>query len=64
VSIEYFEDIKLHQIYQSKEYPLTEKDIIDFAREWDPQPFHLDPEVVKKTKLGSLCASGIHLIAI
>ena len=64
MSIEYFEDLKLHQIYQSRKYPLIEKDIIDFAKEWDPQPFHLDPEVAKKTKLGGLCASGIHLIAI
>ena len=64
MSTEYFEDLKLHQIYQSRKYPLIETDIIEFASQWDPQPFHLDPEVAKKTKLGGICASGIHLIAI
>ncbi len=64
MQIEYFEDIEPQQIYRSRGYTLTEKEIIDFAREWDPQPFHLDPEIARKSKLGSLCASGIHLIAI
>ena len=64
MSTEYFEDLQLHQIYQSRKYPLIETDIIEFASQWDPQPFHLDPELAKNTKLGGLCASGIHLIAI
>ena len=64
MSTEYFEDLQLHQIYQSRKYPLIQTDIIEFASQWDPQPFHLDPEVAKKTKLGGLCASGAHLIAI
>ncbi len=64
MSTEYFEDLQLHQIYQSRKYHLVETDIIEFASQWDPQPFHLDPEVAKKTKLGGICASGIHLIAI
>ena len=63
-SIEYFEDIKLHQIYRSRDYPLIEKDIIDFARQWDPHPFHVDPEVAKNTQFGGLWASAAHLIAI
>jgi acyl dehydratase len=64
MSVEYFEDIKLHQIYRSREYHLIEKDIIDFARKWDPQPIHVDPEAAKKTKLGGLCATGLHLMGI
>jgi acyl dehydratase len=64
MSTVYFEDMKLHQIHRSREYPLIEKDIIDFARQWDPQPFHLNPEFAKKTKFGGLSASGTHLVAI
>jgi len=61
---EYFEDIKLHQQYRSREYFLNEKEIIDFATVWDPQQLHIDKESAKNTKFGSLVASGIHLVAI
>ena len=61
---EYFEDITLHQKRRSREYHLTEKEIINFAKEWDPQPFHVDPEFAQNTKFAGLAASGIHLVAI
>jgi len=64
MSTVYFEDIKLHQIHRSREYPLNEKEIIDFAKQWAPQPFHIDPEFAKNTKFGGLSASGTHLVAI
>jgi acyl dehydratase len=64
MSTEYFEDVKLHQKHRSREYHLTENDIIDFAKEWDPQPFHIDPEFAKNTRFGGLIASGVHLVAI
>jgi acyl dehydratase len=65
MSIDYFEDIKLHQKYRSnKEYHLSEKEIIDFAKEWDPQPLHTDPEFARNTKFGGLVASGSHLVAL
>jgi len=61
---EYFEDIKLHQKRKSRGYQLSEQEIIDFAKQWDPQPFHIDHEFAKSTKFGGLSASGAHLIAI
>ena len=64
MELEYFEDIKLHQKYRSREYVLHEKEIIDFAKEWDPQPFHIDAEFAKNTSVGSLSAAGVHLMAI
>ena len=64
MSLEHYEDIKLRQKYRSREYHLTEQEIIDFAKAWDPQPFHIDPEAAKKTRFGGLFASGLHLIAI
>jgi acyl dehydratase len=64
MSIEYFEDIKLHQKSRSKEYPLTEKEIIDYASVWDPRPYHINPEFARSTKFGGLLASGSHLVAI
>ncbi|MBO0905917.1 MaoC/PaaZ C-terminal domain-containing protein [Jiella sonneratiae] len=41
----------------------TAEDIVRFARQYDPQPFHLDPEAAKASVLGGLCASGWHTAA-
>lgn len=38
--------------------------IIGFARQFDPQPFHLDEEAAKDTFFGGLAASGWHTMAI
>lgn len=35
-------------------------EIIEFAKKFDPQPFHLDAELAKNSVLGGLCASGWH----
>jgi acyl dehydratase len=40
--------------------PLSEDEIIAFARQWDPQPFHVDPEAAKGSIYGGLIASGWH----
>ena len=38
--------------------------IIAFARKYDPQPFHIDPEAAKRSLFGALCASGWHTAAV
>ena len=38
--------------------PLSEDEIIAFARQWDPQPFHVDPVKAKESIYGGLIASG------
>ena len=43
----YFEDLKLDQRFASEPYQITERGIIDFAREFDVQPFHLDAAAAK-----------------
>ena len=42
------------------QYDVTTDEVIEFAREFDPQPFHLDEEAAKATMLGGLSASGWH----
>src|SRR5205823_11599398 len=37
---------------------MTEEEIISFARQWDPQPFHVDPVAAKASIYGRLIASG------
>jgi acyl dehydratase len=60
----YFEDLKVGDRFESATYPVSEEAIITFAREWDPQTFHLEPAVAKKTTLEGLIASGWHTAAI
>ena len=39
---------------------LTQEQIVDFARQWDPQRFHTDPQAASETPFGGLVASGWH----
>lgn len=55
-----FEDLHAGQRLRFGAYPVTESEIIEFATEFDPQPFHLDSEAAKHSLLGGLAASGWH----
>ena len=57
--IRYYEDFTEGQVIELGTIPaLTEDEIIAFARLWDPQPFHVDPEAAKESIYGGLIASG------
>lgn len=56
----YLEDFQPGQIYTSSSITVTEEAIIAFAKEYDPQDFHMDAEKAKNTALGGLAASGWH----
>ena len=60
----YFEDLNKGDRFQSETYKVSEDQIIEFAREFDPQPFHLDRAVADQTMFGALIASGWHTAAI
>src|ERR1041384_2721895 len=62
-SIRYFEDFKVGDRFTSAGLTMTETAIIDFARQWDPQPFHIDAEFARKWTFGGLIASGLHTMA-
>jgi len=64
VTDRYFEDFKLGERFISGGMTLTEAAIIDFARQWDPQPFHIDTEFAKKWQYGGLIASGLHTMCV
>ena len=58
-AILYFDDFSEGQVIELGVLPpLTEEEIIAFAREWDPQPFHVDPVAAKASIYGGLIASG------
>jgi acyl dehydratase len=60
----YLEDLKVGQRFTSRSHRLDESQIKAFAREFDPQPFHLDDEAAKLTLFAGLAASGWHTAAI
>lgn len=60
----YLDDLFVGQSFHSGEYLLDEARLKDFAREFDPQPFHLDHEAALPTLFGGLAASGWHTAAI
>jgi acyl dehydratase len=60
----YLEDLAPGQRYRTASRTVDLAQIQAFAREFDPQPFHLDPEAAKHTVFGELVASGWHTMAI
>jgi acyl dehydratase len=60
----YLEDLEPGMKFTSRDYEVTEQEIVDYARRYDPQPFHLDSEAAKGTFFGGLAASGWHTAAI
>lgn len=62
--MQYLEDIKVGQKVSFGKYEVTREEVMDFARKYDPQPFHLDDEAAAKTHFGRLSASGWHTAAM
>ncbi len=60
----YWEDLSLGEIRELGSLSPTADEIVAFASQWDPQPFHLDPEAAKDSVFGALCASGWHTCAM
>ena len=60
----YYEDFKVGDRFVSGGMTMTEAGIIEFARQWDPQPFHIDVEFATKWTFGGLIASGLHTMAV
>ncbi len=60
----YWEDLQAGVVRELGSYTISAEEIVDFARKFDPQPFHLDEEAGKRTPFGGLVASGWHTAAI
>jgi acyl dehydratase len=60
----YLDDFYVGQRFTTGTYTMTEDEIVAFAREYDPQPFHLSEEHGRDTLLGGLAASGWHTAAV
>ncbi len=60
----FYEDFKAGDRFTSGGMTVTEADIIAFARQWDPQPFHIDAEFARSWTYGGLIASGLHTMCV
>lgn len=60
----YFEDLEIGAETYFGSYDVTRDEVLEFARKYDPQPFHLSDEAAAKTHFGRLAASGWHTTAM
>jgi len=61
--VEWFEDYRVGDEFLGEPVLLSEREIVDFARAYDPQSFHVDPVAARTSPFGGLIASGFHLAA-
>lgn len=62
--MQYFEDLTVGARASFGTYQVTREEVMDFARKFDPQPFHLSDEAAAETHFGRLSASGWHTCAM
>lgn len=60
----FFEDLLVGESFMSGSYEMTQERILSFASEFDPQPFHTDPDAAQETFFAGLAASGWHTCAV
>jgi acyl dehydratase len=54
----YFEDYTAGEVFVYGDHEVTEQEIVEFARRYDPQPFHVDADAARDSIYGGLIASG------
>ena len=60
----YWEDFPVGKVTEFGGIMLTQEDIVRFAKEFDPQPFHVDEDAAKQSIFGGVIASGWHTCAL
>ena len=58
-----FDDLSVGQEFSFGTMSMPLDEVLDFARRWDPQPFHTDEARARESAFGGLIASGIHTLA-
>ena len=62
--LRYFDDYLPGATYDCGIFSVNEDEIVSFAKQFDPQPFHVDPEAAARGPFGGLIASGWHTAAL
>ncbi|SFV12568.1 MaoC family dehydratase [Pseudoduganella namucuonensis] len=61
--LHYWEDFPVGSVRDFAPRTLEREDVLDFARRYDPQPFHIDDGAARASQFGGLIASGWHVCA-
>lgn len=64
MSERWFEDYVTGAVHELGTVAVELEEVLDFARRFDPQPFHTDPEAAKDTPFGGIIASGWHTASL
>ena len=59
-----WQNIEVGQVFETGTITLSKRDILEFAAEFDPQPYHLETEAAEASIFGGLCASGWQVCAL
>lgn len=62
--LRYFDDYEIGQVLTSPKIEINEEESIEFAKAWDPQPFHIDKEAAEASLYGGLTCCTAQIFAI
>jgi acyl dehydratase len=62
--VRYAEDLVPGETVRLGTYRISRAELIAFARQWDPQSFHVDEAAAARNRFGDVIASGLHTLAI
>jgi acyl dehydratase len=60
----YYDDLVVGEVRESQGRLVELDELLEFARRYDPQYFHADPEAARDSVFGEVIASGIHTMAL
>jgi acyl dehydratase len=60
----YFEDFSVGEVLELGSQPVTREEILAFAHQFDPQPFHVDEDAAARSHFGGIIASGWHTASV
>ncbi len=64
MGVQYLEDYAVGQTFATGRLRIDKEQIVAFAQQFDPQPYHIDEEAARKSAFGGLAASGWHTAAL
>jgi len=64
IAARYWQALQPGERFDTDSITISRQDILGFAADFDPQPYHLDPEAADNSIFGGLCASGWHVTAL
>ena len=60
----YFDDYVLGDVHRGMSYTIEKQEVIDFAKKWDPQLWHIDEEAARASLFGGLTACSAHIFSV